>query len=73
MTNDASLEGSPADHGAREADAPGDDWESTALKRVASRRGELQDAREGDPNAERPANWEKRAIECLKRYFRARC
>lgn len=71
MTNDTSLEGNPADEHARNADATRDDWESTALKRVAARHGELNDARGDDPNAQSLTAWEERAIECLKRYFRA--
>lgn len=71
MTNDASLEGNPADDRARSADSAKDDWETTALRRVAALHGELHGARGDDSNAQRPADWEERAIQCLKRYFQA--
>ena len=62
MTNDASQGGQP----------PADtrDWESAALQRVAARRVELRDTRHED-SRQADRDWERRAVECLRRYFRA--
>lgn len=69
MTNDASPRDISADEPARNADPERDDWESTALKRVAAQHRELHGA--GQERARRSTDWERRAVECLKRYFRA--
>ncbi len=68
MTNDATRGRHPSD--ALPHLAPnGSDWESAALRRVAARHEELQ-AAHGD--ASRAAqDWEQRAVECLRRYFRS--
>lgn len=71
MTNDASLSGSPADDRAPNSDSDHDDWESTALKRVAARRRELHSACQDESKLRRATDWEQHAVECLKRYFRA--
>jgi hypothetical protein len=62
MTNDASQGGRPP------ADAH--DWESKALQRVAARHGELRDT-DSEESEQRAQDWERRALECLRRYFRA--
>ncbi|HSC06549.1 MAG TPA: hypothetical protein VLD59_06965 [Steroidobacteraceae bacterium] len=60
MTNDASQ--------GRQSSVDTRDWESTALQRVAARHGELHDARS---EGERASDWERHALECLRRYFQA--
>ena len=61
MTNDASL---PADT----VRANSDDWESAALQRVGERHVELHHASGDAPPLQ---DWEQRAVECLRRYFRS--
>ena len=61
MTNDAS-------HGKPPASAR--DWESTALQRVGAHHVELHDSR-GEGTEQMSRDWERRAVECLRRYFRA--
>jgi hypothetical protein len=71
MTNDASRGGRPP---ASTSDASGtngaEDWERAALERVAAQRVELQDTHKDDPRATTGKDWEQRALECLRRYFR---
>jgi hypothetical protein len=61
MTNDASQGRPPS--GTR-------DWESTALQRVAAHHVELQDVSSENAQPTTP-DWERRAVETLRRYFRA--
>jgi hypothetical protein len=61
MTNDASQ--------GRHSPVDTPDWESRALQRVAARHGELHDARGEGERAK--SDWERRALECLRRYFQA--
>jgi hypothetical protein len=61
MTNDASQGGRPP--------ANARDWESAALQRVAERRVELRDTDRKD-SEQGAQDWERRALECLRRYFR---
>lgn len=70
MTNDASVSGIPDDR-APIADPDCADWESTALQRVAERHRELHGASPDAATLRRATDWERRALECLKRYFRA--
>ncbi|HSD75017.1 MAG TPA: hypothetical protein VLB75_09630 [Steroidobacteraceae bacterium] len=67
MTNDASRSGYPS----RRCGSSCNDWESAALERVAARRIELQNARGDESAVATSLDWEQRAIECLRRYFRS--
>ena len=68
MTNDASQGRHPSSD-TRPLATNGSDWESAALQRVAARHVELKAAHADAPQAAQ--DWEQRAVECLRRYFRS--
>jgi hypothetical protein len=60
MTNDASQGRPPARTR---------DWERLALQRVAALHGELRHTR-SNHTEQSPRDWERHALETLRRYFR---